>query len=76
MNVLLHGVDQFTAGVAVNGAELAVKGFELNLCSEVIAVFIQQHTYRRWRQEAVQLQLFRRLRFNHIHQLNQQRSDR
>lgn len=38
MNVLLHGVDQFTAGVAVNGAELTVKGFELNLCSEVIAV--------------------------------------
>ena len=53
MNILLHGVDQFAAGVAVNGAELAVKGFELNLCSKVIAVFIQQHAYRRWWQEAV-----------------------
>ncbi len=43
VNILLHGVNQFAAGVTVNRVKLAVKGFKLHLGRQVVAVFIQQH---------------------------------
>ena len=76
MNILLHRVNQLAAGVTVNRVKLTVKGFKLYLRRQVVAVFIQQHTYRRRWQEAVELQLLRSLGFNHINQFHQQRTYR
>ncbi len=76
MNILLHGINQFAAGVTVNRVKLAVKGFKLHPGRQVVAIFIQQHTYRRRWQEAVELQLLRRLGFDHVNQFHQQRTYR
>ncbi len=72
IHVLLHRVHQLAAGVAVHRTQLTVKALKLHLRRQVGAVFIQQQTHRRGRQETAKLQLFRCLGFNHVDELQQQ----
>ena len=76
MHILLYRVDQLAAGMAIHRVKLAVETFKLHLARQVGAVAIQQHADRRRRQEARQLQMLRRLRFDHVDHLHQQRADR
>ncbi|VAU69242.1 Uncharacterised protein [Klebsiella pneumoniae] len=76
MHVLLHRIHQLAAGMAVHRAQLTVEAFKLHLTGQIRTVFIQQQTHRGWRQEAVKLKLFRRLRFHNVDQLHQQRAHR
>ena len=76
MHILLYRVHQLAARMAVYRAQLSVETLEFNLSCQVSAVFVQQQADGRWRQETGELQLFRRLRFHNVNQLQQQRSHR
>ncbi|MNE30572.1 hypothetical protein D3C80_1240960 [compost metagenome] len=76
MHILLHRIDQFTGGMAVNRVQLTVEAFEFNLRRQIGPFAVHQHTdWRRW-QEAGQLQMLRCLSFYHVDQFDQQGADR